>query len=200
MMAAGDRQPDERPWDRQPRESETAYAAFRSFLEQAPRRNMARLQRELGVSLSLLWRWHRRHRWKERALAYDQEMAREREADLRRDRRQLVERQLRRAEEADAVGRLLLRRGVPRDPHSGEVHGIDEAALKCSERLLKLATEVEVRCLAGGEPEASATGIEEEVWRLEDGALRRLIDLARGPGERVNEEESHDGPDDAEHT
>lgn len=197
-MSAGEGHTRDRPWDRQPRESEAAYAAFRSFLEQTPRRNMARLQRELGVSLSLLWRWHRRHRWKERALAYDQQMAREREADLRRDRRQVLERQLRRAEEADAVGRLLLRRGVPRDPHSGEVHGIDESALKCSERLLKLATEVEVRCLAGGEPEASATDIEEEVWRMEDGALRRLIDLAREPGERANGEDTHNGPDDAE--
>lgn len=94
----------------------------------------------------------------------------------------MLERQLRRAEEADAVGRLLLRRGVPRDPHTGEVYGIDESALKCSERLLKLATEVEVRCLGGTEPEAPTTGIEEDVWRMEDGALRRLIDLARGPG------------------
>lgn len=197
-MAAGDRQPDKRPWDRQSREGEEAYAAFRAWLEQTPRRNVAGLKRELGVSLSLLWRWHRRHRSKDRALAFDREMAREREADLRNRRGQVVERQLRRAEEADAVGRLLLRRGVPRDPHSGEVHGIDESALKCSERLLKLATEVEVRCLSGTEPEAPAMGIEEEVWRMEDGALRRLIDLARGPAERVNGEETHNGPEDAE--
>jgi len=200
VMAAGDRQPDGRPWDRRPRETEEAYAAFRGWLEQAPHRNVADLKRELGVSLSLLWRWHKRHGWKDRALAFDREMAREREADLRKQRHQVLERQLRRAEEADAIGRLLLRRGVPRDPHSGEVHGIDESALRCSERLLRLATDIESRCLAGTEPEAPATGIEEEVWRMEDSALRRLVDLARGPGKRPNKEETHDGPDDAEHT
>jgi len=191
-MSAGEEQSSGRPWDRQSRESEEAHAAFAAWLGQA-HRNVAALARELGLSLSLLWRWHKRHRWQERALAFDGEMARQREADLRKHRHQVMERRSRRAQEADAAGRVLLRRGVRGDPHSGDVHSLDDTALKHGERYLRLATDIEDRLLAGTEPEAPATSIEEEVWRLEDPALRRLIGLARGPGQHQNEEDADDG-------
>ena len=190
-MPAGEGESGGRPWDRQPRESEEAHAAFSAWLGQA-HRNVAALARELGLSLSLLWRWHKRHRWPERALAFDGEMAHQREADLRRHRQQVMERRSRRAEEADAAGRVLLRRGVRGDPRSGDVHSVDDAALKHGGRYLRLATDIEDRLLAGTEPEAPATGLEEELWRMDDGALRQVIDLAKRPDQHQLEEENAD--------
>ena len=191
-MSAGEGQRSGRPWERQPQESQKAHQAFCAWLGQV-HRNVAALARELGLSLSLLWRWHKRHAWPDRALAFDREMARQREADLRRHRQQVMERRQRRAEEADAAGRVLLRWGMRADPHSGEVHRVEEAPLRQGERYLRLATEIEDRLLAGGEPDASGTSIEDELWQMDDPALRRLIALATEPGHEENAQEAEDG-------
>jgi hypothetical protein len=197
-MSAGEGQSGERPWDRQPRESEEAHAAFCAWLGQA-HRNVAALSRELGLSPSLLWRWHKRHRWPERALAFDAEMARRREADLRRHRNEVMERRQRRAEETDAAGRLLLRRGLQPDPESDDPQQVAEVALRAGERYLRLATDIEDRLIAGSDPAAPATSIEEELWRTEESALRRLIETAKGTAEQRGDGGEEKADDQATH-
>jgi hypothetical protein len=82
-----------RPWERLPREPETAYAAFRVYLEQPPHRRCVERMADphLGPPLPEgLPRWHPAHycklsarwKWVERARAYDAylQAARDREA------------------------------------------------------------------------------------------------------------------------
>ena len=179
-MRAGAEAGEGRAWDQQPKEGAKAFGSFRVYLELGPERSVPRTARELGKAESLMWRRASEHRWRERAAAWDAEMARQREQDLRAPRLELLERRQRRAKEAEAAGRLLLHHGLARDPHSGEVQRVVPEALRYGERYLRLATELEDLCLAGAAPEAPDSTIEDEVLASDDVALRQLIEQARG--------------------
>jgi hypothetical protein len=79
-----DLDPLKNPWDRQPRETSKAFAAFGDYLALDPsKRRLAEAARVHGKSEGTLARWCRRWRWVERALAWDDHVAREaREAEL----------------------------------------------------------------------------------------------------------------------
>jgi hypothetical protein len=168
------------PWDQQPKEGAKAFAASRVYLELGPERSIPRTARELGKAESMVWRWASKYRWRERATAWDAEMARERERALLAPRLELLERRQRRAKEAEAAGRLLLHHGLARDPHSGKVQRVVPEALRYGERFLRLATDLEDLCLAGAAPEAPDSTIEDEALASDDAALRQLIKQARG--------------------
>lgn len=59
------------PTERQPKETAPAYQAFRTYLEQGPRRSTAAVARALGKSKTLIDRWSSRWRWVERVRAFD---------------------------------------------------------------------------------------------------------------------------------
>jgi hypothetical protein len=121
-------------------------------------------------------------------------MEHQRQADLRRYRLEVIERQQRRAEEADGAGRLLLRRGLQADLGNNRTRRGGEVALRESERFLRLATDIEEGALAGddsrkdGAPDAD---IADALPTLSDSELHQFIALMR---ERTHPEgEGQDG-------
>jgi len=63
-----------RPWQRQPGETEKAYAAFVSYRNiEPPFRSITRVVSELGKSRSLIGRWSSEWNWVERAAEWDHE-------------------------------------------------------------------------------------------------------------------------------
>jgi hypothetical protein len=68
------------PWERQPRESLKAFAAFRAYLEAGPQRSHRGLAQQLGKSGSLISRWANAHGWTVRIAAWDEFQARQHKA------------------------------------------------------------------------------------------------------------------------
>lgn len=89
-------------WDRQPSESAPAYEAARMYFDMGAARSCDAVARQCSKHVSLMLRWSQRHRWTERAAAYDA-MLRTREAG-QREAAQAAEAETwarRRAEEAE---------------------------------------------------------------------------------------------------
>ena len=88
---------DLRPWDRQPRETEKAYAAFKAYLDMSAdggERNLSELARRLSKSRQLLTGWKSRHHWGDRCLAWDKTvMEAERKAAIK-ERKKMVKRHI----------------------------------------------------------------------------------------------------------
>jgi hypothetical protein len=62
------------PWQRQPGETDKAWAAFVTFRNLEPsERSLSRVVSELGKSRGLIERWSSRNNWRERAEAWDEE-------------------------------------------------------------------------------------------------------------------------------
>lgn len=71
-------------WERQPEESEEAFAGFAIYRDQQPPRSLRNAAKEAGKSFSLFGKWSTRWSWVSRAAAWDREQDRvKREADLR---------------------------------------------------------------------------------------------------------------------
>lgn len=60
------------PWDRLPSETPQAYEAFLLYRDAGRNRNVSRIAEGLGKHPNNLWKWMKRHNWKERVLAWDQ--------------------------------------------------------------------------------------------------------------------------------
>jgi hypothetical protein len=62
------------PWDRRPGESSRAHAAFRQFRDLGPLRSLDVLvDDEHAIHIGTLRQWHKRHDWRDRAGAWDDE-------------------------------------------------------------------------------------------------------------------------------
>lgn len=66
----------DRPWHRRDHETIRAYNTFRTYLE-LPRRSILAAATETGHPKATVTKWSVQHRWVARALAYDNERARE---------------------------------------------------------------------------------------------------------------------------
>ena len=64
---------DPNPWERQPKESAKAYAAFEMYRALGPARSIAEVAKECNKNQSLLNRWSGKWKWVARARAYDQQ-------------------------------------------------------------------------------------------------------------------------------
>ena len=88
---------DLRPWDRQPKETEKAYSAFKAYLDMSTdggERNLSELARRLSKSRQLLTGWKSRHHWGDRCLAWDKTvMEAERKAAIK-ERKKMVKRHI----------------------------------------------------------------------------------------------------------
>ena len=63
------------PWVRRERERGQAYAAFREYLTQGPRRTVRAAAEAAGISADSAYDLSKRHDWGARATAYDQHLA-----------------------------------------------------------------------------------------------------------------------------
>ncbi len=58
------------PFEKQPRESEKAFAAFRAYLEMGPQRSIRDVARKLGKSSTIIGRWSSKFDWPDRVAAF----------------------------------------------------------------------------------------------------------------------------------
>lgn len=89
-------------WDRQPGESYPAFEAFQTYLTH---RNYSKVADELTKSTTLIKRWAKKHRWRERADAWDSEISRQAMERASEDFAAMVERQIN-------IGRMLQSRAA----------------------------------------------------------------------------------------
>jgi hypothetical protein len=192
-----------RPGDPLPGEGPAAFAAFRAYLELGAGRSIPAAARAVCKSEQQLYRWSAGYHWVQRAKAWDAEMARQRDADLVEDRRELVRRRLRRAREADAVSRALTRAGVRPDRHGADIPLKPEDCLRYGERYARLATEIEDRALSEDGDRQSAGSLADELSLLDDPALRRIVEEARRAEhdhEEADRDETRETDDEASET
>ena len=89
-------------WDRQPGESYPAFEAFQTYLTH---RSYCKVAEELTKSTTLIKRWAKKHRWRERADAWDSEISRQAMERASEDFAAMVERQI-------TIGRMLQSRAA----------------------------------------------------------------------------------------
>lgn len=92
-------------WERQPKESEEAFAAFSAYRDQEPPRSLRAVCKEIGKGFAIVSRWSSDNSWVARVAAWDREKDRvKREADLR-GRTEMGQRH---AKEASELQKVLL--------------------------------------------------------------------------------------------
>jgi len=171
-----------RPWDRLPDESEIAHAQFRVFLTGDVNRSIVDAARKVGRSERQLHKQASRHRWRERARAYDIAMAHaEDEGELaRRQARQRRREEM--IEWAERAAWARIRRVVREDPVTGEL--TFENSFGVREALAVLRRTIEA--LPGEPPEEE--GPVDATSRLRGLSSQQLDELCRFISERTKEE------------
>ena len=91
-------------WERQAGESYPAFEAFREYLTLSER-TYPKVAEKVSKSLTLIKRWAKRNRWRERADAWDAEVSRQALQKAADDFAKMVERQIN-------IGRMLQSRGA----------------------------------------------------------------------------------------
>lgn len=91
-------------WERQADESYPAFEAFKTYLT-LNERSYPKTAAEMSKSLSLIKRWAKRYRWRERADAWDAEVSRQALQRAADDFAKMIERQIN-------IGRMFQSRGA----------------------------------------------------------------------------------------
>jgi hypothetical protein len=148
--------PDPLPWERQPGEPPRAYAYFADYRNDGPLRSIAKTARNRRRSVSTLNEMSQRHRWVERAEAYDEYLDRLRrdaaETEIQRAERQ--ERAAARQLQAIATTRIFGRdSGVREDGSIVEaVDPIDPRTLDALDAVRILSEATRLRRVVDGQP------------------------------------------------
>lgn len=82
------------PWDRQPGESDPAWAAFVVYRDMGLDRSTAKVRENVGKSQRLIEGWSSRHSWVMRVQAWDADQDRQWQKTLRRKQREAIDRNL----------------------------------------------------------------------------------------------------------
>ena len=168
------KQPDLDPWERQPGESEVAFAAFQIYRDLTPKRRLAAVAQKSGKSVPLMERWSAHHKWRDRAAAWDREQDRVgREAELE-------EVKAMRRRHANLAVRMLNKAAqrLEGDP-AHNVTALDVSKLT-AEQVARLAeVGVKIERAARGEPEKLevAVGPDEETRSALDSLMETLNDM-----------------------
>jgi hypothetical protein len=64
-----------KPYDRLHNETSRPYDAFVKYLELGPQRSQRKVAEAIGKSTTIVCRWATKYNWRERALAYDDDIA-----------------------------------------------------------------------------------------------------------------------------
>ncbi len=171
---------------RQPEESHPAHTAFLTYRDMGPSRTFVATARSLSKNERLIRRWATRYRWRERVWQWDQEQARQDEAQLQQHRETLLRERL---ADLDRIGRACLaffRTLVRRDPETGDISFDVRFTPQVALRFLELALRAQG---AFDKPAPEETPDERptaDLFGLADAELAELIDLAR---ERADEQD-----------
>ena len=89
---------DPEPWDRQPGEDSDTFYAFTAYRNLGPRRTLALVAKELGISAGKLSLWSADYKWSERTNAWDYYQEKIFQAELAEQTRQMARRHVELAE------------------------------------------------------------------------------------------------------
>jgi len=184
--------PTARPWERRPDESAQSHRAFITYRELGPERTVGQAAAALGKSRGMLYRWSRRHQWRERAFLWDLEQQRETDAALRAARQQALERQVQDADRLQRLAMARLGKAVRRDPVSGDLELDPEVTVQDAVRVYRLGLEIERSLPAGPEAAPAEEVADDELRRMTDEELRQLIALAKLRAKSQTTEEGDD--------
>lgn len=84
--------PEVKPWERQPGESDKAWEAFRTYRDMAQDRSLRVVADTIGKSKSLVDRWSSRHQWNRRAYEWELELDRQARMETVREAAAMVKR------------------------------------------------------------------------------------------------------------
>lgn len=163
-----------RPWLRQPRESQKAYAAFLEYRDMH-RRSLARVADKTKHSETSVSDWSRKFSWVDRALAWDHHVREVEDAAREKAAKEAIERKAR-------VGTSLVSLGydqLGRLAKAASKKGEDQAILTAREALALVndGTRLEAEALGITDgKKAEPRGTDPEVQRLIDRALEELDD------------------------
>lgn len=85
---------NEKPWERQPKESAKAYEAFDLYLKMGAERSCQKVARQLSKSDTIIKRWSSTWSWQQRVREYDAELARAKFAEAKKGVKEMQERQI----------------------------------------------------------------------------------------------------------
>lgn len=165
------------PWDRQKDETPIAYAAFVVYRDLARARSFAAAGRTLGKSDSLIRGWAVRHRWRERAWAWDLHQTQQDGVVARRERDAGVQQLMDDGSRLWRAAMAYFWSLIDRDPETGKaVFGpkfTPAVAVKLCELTLRIQTGL------AGRPDALESDQPADPFQLSSAELTELIGLAR---------------------
>lgn len=172
-----------KPWDRQPGETDPAWAAFVVYRDLGLERSGAKVGKELGKSHQLIERWSAKNAWVTRVQAWDREQDRLWQRDLAAVRRNAAKRNL----EISTAMKDLAAAGINALAESpGQLEARDVS------RLVEVAAKVEALSTGGpteiqGKAEVDHGGLTaEQIDQLTDEErLSRMQQLIREAEQRV---------------
>ena len=182
-----------RPWERRPDESAQSHHAFLTYRDLGPDRSIAKAAEQEGKSRGMLYRWSRRHGWRERAFLWDVDQQRETDSALRAARQQALDRQLQDADRLQRLAMARLGKAVRRDPVSGDLELDPEVTILDAVRVYRLGLEIERPLRAGPETAPAEELADDELRRMTDEELHQLIALAKQRAQSQTTEEGDDG-------
>jgi len=189
-----------KPWERRRDESPKAYRAFVAFRDRGEGRSFVAVGKQLGKSNSLTRRWASRYDWKERAWAWDVAQAREEESTFRKEREEIIRRQLLDADRLQRLAMAKLGELVRRDPESGELALDPGVTPRDAVLIYRLGLEIERKMPGAKTPEeedADEETPETKLQRMTSQELNELVKLARGraQGETEGDDDSTESPE-----
>jgi hypothetical protein len=182
-------------FDRLPRESAKAFAAFQTYLDLGPERSLAAAGAKLGKSKVMMEKWSRRHDWQGRVAAYGgyvaeverqalAEVTRDKEAEKKARRDKIQEQEWEIHDQCIEAGQEGLRRFLENDGRRATLADIARL-LELASKLGRLATGLE------GEGRGEGRGSKDEApeVRVEVTLALEKIYGEPLPGEVVDVEE-----------
>ena len=182
-------------FDRLPRESAKAFAAFQTYLDLGPERSLAAAGAKLGTSKVMMERWSRRHDWQGRVAAYGgyvaeverqalAEVTRDKEAEKKARRDKIQEQEWEIHDQCIEAGQEGLRRFMENEGRRATLADIARL-LELASKLGRMATGLEATKADPGADEGPAVRVEVTL------ALEKIYGEPL-PGEVVDVEEVED--------
>ncbi len=120
------------PWERQPNETEKAYAAFSVYRDMADKRTIQAVCDEIGKSYQAVYRWVSKYEWKDRVRLYDNWLEHEARKDVITQKKKMIAQQLK-------ISRAIQAKALKAFSKADE----SKMTFKDMKELLKLGTELE---------------------------------------------------------
>jgi hypothetical protein len=147
MKICQSKTPDGASWERQPRETEKAYAAFECYLEMGDKRTITAVAQKVGKNRSLIDGWRGKFDWKERAREYDNFIVSGKAKKVRRETEVRYERLGRMSDQLTAFWLTKVKTSDPQKLSHREAHDYIQLGLRLADASRATLTLTEAEAL-----------------------------------------------------